>query len=281
MVYRELLDDFEIRLERAKTGASNPIREAINCIEICRDFLDQLRTTVEGKGFESEIKEIEFFRNVKTRPLSLLVYYTEVRNFEFHIPQWDNLAKLNHIMVELERIQSFMQECRDFRFYMQNGAIHLDDRYFTRKFLNQAPPSLAAPYFRDSVFNTSHDQLWATIKGFSLYGAYLDKRETQIKTGQAQEIAGESNGDFYRFTKPATAAMELIYAMKLAGFINNGDFEIKGFVEYFSRTFGIDIKDPYGLFKQITQRKSNRVKYLQSLVDALLVELNIRDEYIP
>ncbi|MGB6153608.1 MAG: RteC domain-containing protein [Pricia sp.] len=235
---------------------------------------------VTNHGFESIEKEIHFFKNVKSEALSYLIYYTEVRSCEMQLPKWILQAKLAHIEGEASRINSFLNQNLDFRFYMENGNGEKDEIYFSRKYLKESPINISSHYFRNSSFNTSHDELWATIKGFGMYGNYLNGLKTKLETAP-NEVSEPRDKDYpYRFTKSATAAMELIYALKLAGFINHGDFEIKAFVEFFSKTFGLVIKDPYGLFKQIAQRKSDRAKYLSILKNALLTELQKRDEYI-
>lgn len=280
MVYQDILNEFDEGLVEVKIDASNPMQETMAGIEICNDFLERFQTAVTKHGFESIEEEIHFFKNLKSGPLSYLIYFTEVRSCEMQLPKWNLQAKLAHIEGETIKINSFFDQNLDFRFYMENGNGEKDEMYFSRKYLKESPISISSPYFRNSSFNTSHDELWAMLKGFEMYGNYLSSIKSELETAPNEVSEPMDKNSPYRFTKPATAAMELIYALKLAGFINHGDFEIKAFVEFFSKTFGLAIKDPYGLFKQITQRKSDRTKYLRMLMDALLAELEKRDEYI-
>lgn len=281
MVYQDLLIEFDEGLIEVKKEASNPMQEAMAGIEICNGFLERFQMAVTKHGFESIEEEIHFFKNLKSEPLSYLIYFMEIRSCEMQLPKWNLQAKLAHIEGETSRINSLFYQNLDFRFYMENGNGEKDVMYFSRKYLKESPISISSPYFRNSSFNTSHDELWAMLKGLRVYGNYLNSMKTKLESMSNEVSEPEDKNSPFRFTKPATAAMELIYALKLAGFINHGDFEIKAFVEFFSKTFGLAIKDPYGLFKQIAQRKSDRTKYLRMLMDALLVELQKRDEYIP
>jgi len=280
MVYQKILEDFEDTLRAAKKKAAGTMQEAVAGNKLCQDCLDRMRGAVAEHGFKNASTEIDFFKNVKSGPLSRLIYYTEVRSFQMNVPKWDGQARSEYIKAEIDRINSFLEANLDFRFYMDSGGNDRDERFFTRKFLNVAPISLSGPYYRDSLFNTSHDGLWARIMGQELYGNFLNDLVSELYR-VPNESRSETNATEYRFTMPATAAIELIYALKLAGFINHGDFEIKAFVEFFSETFNLAIKDPYGLFKQIAQRKTDRAKYLNRLTDALLSELETRDGYIP
>ena len=281
MVYQDLLNEFNKGLIEVKKEASNPMQEAMAGIEICNGFLERFQMAVTKHGFESIEEEIHFFKNLKSEPLGHLIYYTEIRSCEMQLPKWNLQTKLAHIEGETSRIISFFNQNLDFRFYMENGNGEKDEMYFSRKYLRESPISLSSPYFRDSSFNTSHGEVWAINKGFEMYGNYLNSIKAKLENVSNTVSEQEDKTSPYRFTKPATAAIELIYALQVAGFINHGDFEIKAFVEFFSKTFGIAIKDPYGLFKQIAQRKSDRTKYLHMLMDALLADLEKRDEYIP
>jgi hypothetical protein len=118
------------------------------------------------------------------------------------------------------------------------------------------------------------------IKGFGLYGDYLGDLKARL-TDISNRPSGlpETKNPPFRFTMPPTAAMEFIYAFKELRAFNHGNFDIKPFTEYFCNVFGIEIKDPYGLFAQITNRKTKRAKYIQMLLDAFLNSLERRDEF--
>ena len=281
MPYQEILSDFENGLTEMQRVTTIFMEEAMLGIQICNDTLSNLRMAVAKDGFKDKEDEIHFFKNIKSRPLGFLVYYSEVRSCEMRMPKWGMQAKLEFIETETDRINSFFENNLDFQWYMENGDAKRDKIYFTREHLPDSPLTISYPYFRDPLFNTSHDEMWATIKGLERYGNYLNRLDYKLENPATDGIETDENGSPYQFTKPATAAIELIYALKLGGFINHGDFEIKAFVEFFAKTFNFTIKDPYGLFKQIAQRKSDRAKYLNKMVNALLAELETRDGYIP
>lgn len=280
MSYLELLQEFDEKLKENRRVKSSSMGEAMAGIQICNDTLSDLRIAVEKDGFENKGAEIHFFKNVKSEPLRYLIYYTEVRSCEMKLPKWGLQAKSDYIYIEINRINSFFADNLDFQLYMENGADENDKRYFTRKYLNDRPLNTSYPYFRDPMFNTSHDKLWSMIKGLGLYGDYLGGLKAKL-TGTSNRTSGlpENTNPPFRFTMPPTAAMEFIYAFKEVRAFNHGNFDIKPFTEYFCKVFGIEIKDPYGLFVQITNRKTKRAKYIQMLLDAFLNSLEGRDEF--
>ncbi len=279
MSYLELLQEFDEKVRENQSVKSSLIGEAMAGIQICSNTLSNLRIAVAKNGFKNEDDEIHFFKNVKSEPLRLLIYYTEVRSCEMKMPKWGLQAKFEYIDLEIDRINFFFDHNLDFQLYMNNGGGEKDKRYFLRKNLEDRPLNTSHPYYRDPLFNTSHDELWSMIIGFGLYGDYLDTLKTKVPdTSTKTSGLPETIHPPYRFTMPATAAMEFIYAFKEVKAFNHGNFDIKPFTEYFCKVFGIEIKDPYGLFAQITNRKTKRAKYIQILLDAFLNSLERRDE---
>lgn len=280
MTYKELLSDFDERLKELQSAASSSLKEAMAGIQICNTGLSDFRAAVAEHGFQDKDAEIHFFKKVKSAPLGFLIYYMEVRSCEMKMPKWGLEAKFEFIETEISRVNSFFDHNLDFQLYMENGGNEKDERYFTRKYLEDRPLNTSYPYFRDPLFNTSHDELWAMAKGFGLYGDYLGKLKVQLTdTTKKTPSSPETPHPPFRFTMPPTAAMEFIYAFKELKAFDHGNFDIKPFTDYFCQVFGIEIKDPYGLFVQITNRKTKRAKYIQMLLDAFLNSLERRDGY--
>ena len=275
-----MLSGFDEELKKLRAAASSPLGEATAGIPICNTALSGLRIAVAEHGFKDKNDEIHFFKNVKIEPLRFLVHYTEVRSCEMRMPKWGIQTKLKYIEVEIDRINSFFDQNLDFQLYMENGGSEKDERYFTRQYLEERPLATSYPYFKDPLFNTSHDELWAMAKGLGLYADYLWKLKVQLTdTANQTSSSPETQHPPFRFTMPPTAAMEFIYAFKELRAFNHGNFDIKPFTEYFCQVFGIEIKDPYGLFSQIANRKTKPAKYIQMLLDAFLNSLERRDGY--
>ncbi len=276
-----LLETFESEIQELRTARLSVLERANSGIDLCQRLLAKLRTLVVTEGFADRDAEVHFFKDIKTVPLGYLVYYTEVRKCELKLPKMGRKPKLKFLKGERERLNHFFRSHLEFHRYLQEGRFDRDRLYFTRNRMSSHPLREGYTYCYDMDFETSHDLLLATFKGMERYGNYLQELEGRLEalgSGTYEREYQKASG--FTFTQSPTAAMEVIYALKLAKFIDHGDFEIKAFVEFFCRTFNMEIKDPYGLFKQISQRKTNRAKHLQRLVDALLNALDDRDGYI-
>ena len=279
MFYTPILDAFQTRLAEIQESGDSSLKKADLAIHLCNTTLENLRKSLQNHSFENVEAEIHFFKSVKLEPMSKLVLYTEVRSCELKLPKWGLDSKFEFLEVEIQRINSFFDHHLDFQLYMEQGRTLMDLQYFTRKHLNDHLLVTAHTYFRDPLFNTSHDELLSTIKGLGLYGNYLKGLNASLNA-KAKIPLDRKHQVPYQFTMPPTAAMEFIYAFKELRAFNHGNFDIKPFTDYFCKVFGIEIKDPYGLFAQIANRKTKRAKYIQMLLDAFLNSLKRRDDFL-
>ncbi|WP_349663371.1 RteC domain-containing protein [Cellulophaga lytica] len=102
-VYFELessLNEAEI-LDSDIQELSNPI------ILICKRTLVKLNKSVVNYGFKTELEEINFFKKIKSFPLSKLIYYKEVRSIEISFPKAGRSSQLKYIRRHIKRVNKF------------------------------------------------------------------------------------------------------------------------------------------------------------------------------
>ena len=273
-----VLVHFDGRLDRLRKEDLTVLERANRGMALCRETLAGLRAKIVSQGFENMQQEIQFFKEIKSVPMQHLVYYTEVHQCELRMPQLGQDAKLDFLARERERINHFYTVHFEFHRYLLEERTERDPLYFVREHGGQHPIEQHYNYRYDTQFETSHDLLLASFMGLERYGNYLVDMENRTRALQGEDgkMATRSRTQFV-FTWPDTAAVELAYAFREARAINHGNFEIKAFVDYFCEVFGIEIKEPYVLLAQITNRKKHRAKYLQRILDAFLGFLDGRD----
>ena len=72
--------------------------------------------------------------------------------------------------------------------------------------------------------------------------------------------------------------VELIYALKHSGLINNGNTEVKELATHLGKVFNIELEDNiYRIYQDIKLRKTVRTKFLNKLADNLNQKLNEED----
>jgi len=273
-----LFEEFNTKLEALIFKELTMLERANMVIIHCETTLADLRTLIDKEDFVSEQEEIKFFKVTKPYIFSHLVYYREMQSCLLQCRSRGDTRQKSFLDAEAQRVQSHLDQLLNLRLYMELGATDRDAFYFTRKGLQTPQLLQGSSYYQDPLFSTPMDEIWGRILGLKKYSRFLKELENETESDCADFY---HKGSPFTFTQSPTAAVELIYALKLAGYIDHGGFEIKAFTDFFSKVFNIEIRDPYSLFKQITQRKTHRTKHLQQLVDALKTALEARDEYIP
>ena len=72
--------------------------------------------------------------------------------------------------------------------------------------------------------------------------------------------------------------VELIYALKHAGLINNGNTDVKELATHLGKVFNIDLEDNiYRIYQDIKLRKIVRTKFLNRITDNFNQKLNEED----
>lgn len=271
-------ETIENELAMLEEGQADVMALCQSAMLYCGGILEGYRGWVSKEGFKDTATEIRFFKEEKPFVMGKWIYYQQMGECELRMPKWGRDSQRDFLERELQRLNSFFDQQLDLRLYLEMGDTSKDTVYFTREHLHYPSGSLGYDGYRDKDFNTYMDLAKARLLGLGQFGAHIQKRISDLEgiTGQSVPMKRP-----FRFTHPVTAAMEIIYAFKEAGMINHGDFEIKAFADYFGMVFGIEIKDPFGLYKQIMNRKTSRSKYLRKMARAFENALEERDKYIP
>jgi len=123
----------------------------------------------------------------------------------------------------------------------------------------------------DEQYSTSHDYKLSKIMANEKFQDYLLAELTTEKV-----INGQTVFPFEHpvWTASQTDAIELIYALKASGSVNNGNIEISTLVAIFEFIFQIELKEYYHKYTDITRRKKDLAIFLNKLRDGLLRWIN-------
>ena len=113
----------------------------------------QLNKKIVDYKFQSLEEEICFFRNIKPKILAEKHYsYSRIRSLR-HCQYLSKVAKEEYIRNELQRIDKFFLEHKEFCSYISVGEIHSDEDYFTRLCKSSKPN--VDYYLSDQNFRTT------------------------------------------------------------------------------------------------------------------------------
>jgi hypothetical protein len=259
-----LLRALEKDIEQNEQKAGTETAAARASVLLCRKALQMLRVQA-GESFQDPWQEIAYFKRIKPRFYALYIYHVSIYNFLIARPEGGRERMSAYIAAECKGIERFFDHNQAFYRYYRAGAEYLDHVYFTRG----GNPGGTEPedFSEDGRFATSHDYKLSKIIANERYQDYLE--------GARARLSAPAGGATLPFRHPAwtatqTDAIELIYALKAAGAINNGNIDIAELVGIFECIFQTELKEYYHKFTDITRRKKEMPLFLNKLKDGLL-----------
>ena len=241
-------------------------------IAICTDALSQLRSKLASHKFSDSKEEIDFFKKIKSIPLSNLIYYSEIKQLEMNFPRIARKDQKKYVLKHIARLNGFFARQSEFVQYINLGQEHRDRYYFTRRHSLCPVDRDPVLYFRDPLYNTSHDSLYAKVLAFQRLEPYLANRLEHLG-GNIPQLKNE-----LRWTASKISLTELIYALKCSSAINNGQASIAQIATLLQQAFNIELGDYYRTYSEIRARKKGRVKFLDELSVNLMDHLDDQDQ---
>ena len=272
----KLLEELDAELNVIDFEKSDRIQSTEHAITSVVSVLEKLKLFAIKHKFESAIDEIIFFKIVKPKFVSKLIYYNEVYHIETNKPFGGRKNLRKFLYQELDKLKGYFKDNHDFYKYYRTGNNVLDGKYFVRGQYD-IKLTLDSSYFQaDNRFTTSHDFTVAKILANEQLQIYL---ENEIgKLDAKPEPYKLSERHIQKWTGSKIALIELIYALHAEGVFNNGMTDLKETAKFFEETFDIDLGQFHRTFFEMRARKSERTKFLNSLRDGLIRRMDEVDE---
>ena len=241
--------------------------------------MEQLRKQVKDCSFANETDEIHFFKTIKPKFTSKLIYYMKLYKLETNLPAGDVKLQKKMLKKELRDMQETFIRHQLFFQYYRSGATYLDSKYFLRR--SQDIDLMPDPQYLvlDTVFQTAHEYLISELLASEKFGQYVREqlamlqRKPLLTTARYGEAKHELN-----WTESRAALYELIYAVFSAGAVNNGNAEIKEIARVFGENFNVDVSQIYRAGQELRIRKTGRTKFLHKLIKRVEERWDEQDE---
>lgn len=265
--------NIEREIFEIKNSAKSNIEFYNKAISICQNKLSSLKKQLINDKFESEQLEIHFFKTIKQKPLSNLIYYSEIKSFELQFPKGNKKEQKLYISNKQNKLNRFFSFNMDFVQYIELDLDYLDEQYFTRKCFNMMSITHSKFYYLEPEFNTSHDMLLGKLTAFKMFNDFLKKRLLELEHNAPNSM--KSN---LQWTSSKVALTELVYALYHSGAINKGNVDIKEIATALQNTFNFELGDYYRTYTEIRSRKKSKAKFMDELSNSLSTKLNADDE---
>lgn len=276
MFYQSTLSEFNRQLYEIQNENTDYLDQANLGCEMCTRTLDILRKEVIEKGFKTKEREIHFFKHIKIEPMRYLIYYTEIRSCELRIPKTGKKYQLKYLEKQNEKVNSFLERHTEFLLYMKQGFSHLDEHYFTRKHLGSMPIVKSYPYYKDTMFNTSYDEILARINGLALYVKYLNTKKEDLELIKKIDPSKKETNNI-TWTGSYSAFVEMMYGCHAMGYFNNGNTSINQIIEMFGDFLNVKKGNSSRTYYEIKGRKGSRIKFFEEAGQKLLDKMEEED----
>ncbi|MDD2983896.1 MAG: RteC domain-containing protein [Crocinitomicaceae bacterium] len=262
--YRATLLKAETELHQLQIEIDDVLLLAETSIRICLESLAELRKIVVSKRFSSEADEILFFKEIKPKLVSHLIYHNNVYNIETNRPNGSAKIKRKYIQAELHKLKNYFYENLDFYRYYRTGSSYLDHKYFIRGKHDIRLNLDAYVYEVDPDFSTTHDFKISTILANDLLQVHLENELSKLGLQTENKNPDKILKDNIHWTASKVSLTELMYALHQSGVFNHGQSDIKAIATYFETIFDVDLGNYYRTYLELKIRQ-DRTKFLDSL----------------
>jgi hypothetical protein len=249
-------------LEISANGASATEQYKAS-IMTCKKAMSKLKNYMSSYDFEGPAEEIHFFKEVKPQFYSKYIYYINIYNYVTQKPAGSGDIQNAYIHMHLAELKTFFDHNRAFYAYCRSHMTQLDEAYYTRG--GFGVHAELEDFEEDEKYSTSHDYKLSKLIANHKFQDYLNVEMAKLNAPETLILPFK----LMHWTAAKIDAIEVIYALKAYGAINQGYIDIAELVTAWEYVFQIDLKESYHKFTDITNRKKEIPVFLNKLIQAL------------
>lgn len=238
----------------------------------------RLKKFIAGYNFINPGDEIIFFKNIKPKFSSKLIFYQKAYEIQLYLPILPMPDIKNYYFKELQKIGTYFVENKELLSYYRSNSTLFDEIYFLRKIPDSWLLLSLDDYETDLDFTTFYDHKISKIIAFDLLSKFINESINKIDQKIALRKANPSDTSDLVWTGSKVSLVELLYALQSTGSFNNGSIGIKTLASELQTLFNVDIGNYYRVFQEMRIRKSSRTSFMDQLKDRLVKRMDESDE---
>jgi len=263
--YINYFNEFEREYEVLKNTSDDVLTVSLEIIHYIEKKLKEMFNWLKKHVFKTLQEEIYFFKELKPRMVSKLLYCKELVNVESSLPP-SKKNKRKHYEEWLAKIHQYGLNNREFYQYYRSRTTVKDEDFFVRRSYKNIFRDDCCLINYDSKLCTSHDYNVAIIIANDMLTGYLENKLDELN-GTRTAYSPMNNKITWTGTKIEMA--EMIYGLHYKQMLNNGNIDIKEIARGFSIAFNIDFDEKalYRCLQDIKKREPLNAIFLQDLSD--------------
>ena len=254
----ELYVTMQAKLEEVELSPKDSIVKESCFIEIVKSHTYGLKNYLYQYEFSTPQEEIYFFKNIKPKFVSLLLFHTELFEIEMSKPL-EKECIVKYYMQTIQKGQAFVNANMEYYRYHHMGSTYLDSKYFLSDRNNETGNDV----IYDSRFCTPFDQKFCVLRAHELLKEHLTKLIDKLTCPEQREP------NALQWTGPKISLIELMYALQESGVFNKSATDVKMIATYFEKVFNVDLGNYYRTLQDIRGRKNRKTAFLDELKSKL------------
>lgn len=232
-ISRTILGELEEELMKISLDYDNTIQMCDKSIQSIVKHLRILKEHVLGNPFHNCEEEIIFFKNIKPKFTSKLIYFKKTKKLEIGKPLGGEKMQREYYDNEINKLNLYFTENQEFYNYYRLGSDFLDSKLFTRS--NTEINYNLEPYYYelDDRFSTTHDFKVAMIIANEIFLIHIENTIRNLFHTKTVVKNEPFELKTIKWTESKTALIELIYALHTQKTFNNGKMDIAEMAKYF------------------------------------------------
>lgn len=276
-----LYDQLVEKLREAEVlPPASPVQRHETNLKLISGVIHELKQLVIHHSFPDEQEEIFFFKHIKPKFTSLLVYHSRLAQIELRLPLGGLKDIRKHFENELLLIRMFYDDHAQLYQYMLSGFTFHDAKLFVRGNCDLPFYYSTATVDADMRFSTHYDYIVGCLQANErlrdyLLGMLRELDKGYLPTDQPQQVKSTLH-----WTGSKVYLIELTYALHESGQINNGSIGLMELALQLEEFFHVKLGNVYRTFQEMRQRKKDsRTKLLDLMKERLLHRMDDLDAF--
>ena len=273
--YINYFNEFEREYEVLKNTSDDVLTVSLEIIHYIEKKLKELHKWLKNHVFKTLQEEIYFFKELKPRMVSKLLFYKELLKLEASLPP-SKKKKRKHYEELLTAIHQYVITNKEFYEYYRSRTSFRDEDLFVRHCYKDIIRYDCCLINFDSKLSTSHDFNVATIIANDMFTSYLENKLDELN-GKCKFNSTQIDHKF-NWTGTKVDLTEIVYGFQAAGSINNGNFDLKEFAIFLGTMLNVEIdSNLYGNYSDIKSRKVSKTRFINTMSDKLIEKMDNED----
>ena len=262
--YINYFNEFEKEYEVLKNTSDDVLSISLEIIQYIEKKLKEIHKWLKKHVFLSVQEEIYFFKELKPKMVSKLLFYKELLKLEASLPP-SKKKKRKHYEELLTAIHQYVTTNKEFYEYYRSRTSFRDEDLFVRHCYKDIIRYDCYLINFDSKLSTSHDYNVATIIANDMFTSHLENKLEELNSSNPTTYNPMNNKITWTGTKVDMA--EMIYGLYYKNMLNDGKADIKEIAKALCFAFNIEIDDKtlYRCLQDIKRRSPIKAVFLQNL----------------